>query len=70
MPGTSDALAITTEDVHFDTVTPKEAYRIVQSAMQKGQDAFDAVPADVKKMAKEFSEGDLVSKDFDSYGGA
>jgi hypothetical protein len=60
MAETSDGLAITTEDVHFDTVSPKEAFGIVQEAMAVGQDAFDAVPMDIKKKAQEYSEGSLV----------
>lgn len=68
MPGTSDAIAITTEDIQYDTMTPEDAYKTVQDAMRKGQEALDAVPASVKKMAQEYSEGDLVKTDFDSYG--
>lgn len=67
MPGTSDAVAITTEDVQFDTVSPKEAFKIVQDAMAAGQEAFDAVPMDIKKKAKEYSEGSLVETDYSSY---
>ncbi len=67
MPGTSDAVAITTEDVQFDTVSPKEAFKIVQDAMSAGQEAFDAVPMDIKKKAKEYSEGSLVETDYSSY---
>ena len=55
MPGTSDAVAITTEDVQFNTVSPKEAFKVVQDAMAAGQEAFDAVPMDIKKKAKECS---------------
>lgn len=67
MAGTSDALAITTEDVHFDTVSPKEAFKMVQDAMASGQEALDAVPMDIKKKAKEYSEGSLVDTDYSSY---
>tara|TARA_R110000751_G_scaffold81618_1_gene164675 strand:- start:1399 stop:1602 length:204 start_codon:yes stop_codon:yes gene_type:complete len=67
MPGTSDAVAITTEDVQFDTVSPKEAFKVVQDAMAAGQEAFDAVPMDIKKKAKEYSEGSLVETDYSSY---
>ena len=69
MPGTSDAIAITTEDIQYDTMTPEDAYKTVQAAMKKGQEALDAVPKNIKKMAKEYSEGDLVKTDFDAYGG-
>jgi hypothetical protein len=67
MAGTSDALAITTEDVHFDTVSPEEAFKVVQDAMAAGQEAFDAVPMDIKKKAKEYSESSLVDVDYSSY---
>tara|TARA_R110000822_G_scaffold8575_3_gene33651 strand:+ start:620 stop:823 length:204 start_codon:yes stop_codon:yes gene_type:complete len=67
MPGTSDAVAITTEDVQFNTVSPKEAFKVVQDAMAAGQEAFDAVPMDIKKKAKEYSEGSLVETDYSSY---
>jgi hypothetical protein len=66
MAATSDALAITTEDVHFDSVSPKEAFKIVQDAMAAGQEAFDNVPKDIKKKAKDYSEGSLVDTDFSS----
>ena len=67
MPGTSDAVAITTEDVQFNTVSPKGAFKVVQDAMAAGQEAFDAVPMDIKKKAKEYSEGSLVETDYSSY---
>jgi hypothetical protein len=67
MPGTSDAIAITTEDVQSDTVSPKDAFKMVQDAMSKGQEHYDKLPADIKKLAKEYSEGTLVDSNFSSY---
>lgn len=67
MPGTSDAIAITTEDVQSNTVSPEDAFKMVQEAMAKGQEHYDKLPADIKKLAKEYSEGTLVSSDFTAY---
>ena len=67
MPGTSDAIAITTEDVQSNTVSPEDAFKMVQEAMAKGQEQYDKLPADIKKLAKEYSEGTLVSSDFTAY---
>ena len=67
MPGTSDAIAITTEDVQSDTVSPEDAFNLVQKAIAKGQEHYDKLPADIKKLAKEYSEGTLVGSDFTAY---
>ena len=67
MPGTSDAIAITTEDVQSNTVSPEDAFKMVKDAMAKGQEQYDKLPADIKKLAKEYSEGTLVGSDFTSY---
>ncbi len=48
MPGTTDAIAITTEDMQFDTITPAQAFEMVQSAMKKGQEAMDALSPKIK----------------------
>tara|TARA_Y100000401_G_scaffold52326_1_gene41090 strand:- start:5330 stop:5539 length:210 start_codon:yes stop_codon:yes gene_type:complete len=68
MPGTSDAIAITTEDVNPGTVSPKDAFDMVQAAMASGQEAVDKLPKDIVKMAKKYAEDNLTSsRDFSAY---
>tara|TARA_Y100001963_G_C6620772_1_gene371600 strand:- start:109 stop:312 length:204 start_codon:yes stop_codon:yes gene_type:complete len=67
MPGTSDAIAITTEDIQYDTVSPSEAFKMVQEAMAKGQESYDKLPKNIKTLAKEYAEGGLVDSDFTAY---
>tara|TARA_Y100000401_G_scaffold38880_1_gene29412 strand:+ start:4410 stop:4616 length:207 start_codon:yes stop_codon:yes gene_type:complete len=67
MPGTSDAIAITTEDMQFEKVTPAQAYEMVQEAMKTGQDAFDNLSPKIKKMAKQHAEKELPDASFSAY---
>tara|TARA_R110002074_G_scaffold351153_1_gene522236 strand:- start:231 stop:440 length:210 start_codon:yes stop_codon:yes gene_type:complete len=68
MPGTSDAIAITTEDINPGTVSPKDAYAMVQDAMSSGQEAVDKLPKKIITLAKEYAEGTLSeSRNFSSY---
>ena len=68
MPGTSDAIAITTEDVNPGTVSPKDAFNMVQEAMAVSQEAVDNLPKKIVKLAKEYAENNLTnSRDFDAY---
>tara|TARA_R100000951_G_scaffold116158_3_gene126782 strand:+ start:484 stop:690 length:207 start_codon:yes stop_codon:yes gene_type:complete len=67
MPGTNDAIAITTEDVQFDTMQPSQAYEMFRDAMKKGQEAVDSLSPKVKKMAKQFAETELPDADFSAY---
>tara|TARA_R100000231_G_scaffold6732_5_gene9810 strand:+ start:4425 stop:4631 length:207 start_codon:yes stop_codon:yes gene_type:complete len=67
MPGTTDAIAITTEDMQFDTITPAQAFEMVQSAMKKGQEAMDALSPKIKKLAKQHAEKELPDADFSAY---
>ena len=64
MPGTSDAIAITTEDVQSNTVSPEDAFKMVQEALAKGHEQYDILPADIKRLSKAYSEGTLACSDF------
>lgn len=67
MPGTSDAIAITTEDMQFDKITPAQAYEMVQEAMKSGQEALDNISPKIKKLAKQHAEKELPKADFSAY---
>ena len=68
MPGTSDAIAIATEDVNPGTVSPKDAFDMGQEAMAISQEAVDKLPKKIVKLAKEYAEDNLTSRrDFSAY---
>ena len=70
MPST-DAIAITTEDVDTTTslsMTPKDAYEIAQKAMGESQEAYDSLDLNIKKLAKKYAESTLDAPDaFQAY---
>ena len=71
MPST-DAIAITTEDVDSTTnslsMTPKDAYEIAQKAMGESQEAYDSLDLNIKKLAKKYAESTLDAPDaFQAY---
>mgnify|MGYP003625634766 CR=1 FL=1 len=61
MPST-DAIAITTEDVDTTTslsMNPKDAYEIAQKAMGQSQEAYDSLDLNIKNLAKKYAESTL-----------
>ena len=59
----SDAIAITTEDVDTDTsleLTPEQAFNAVQEAMGESQEAYDALPLPTKRLAEQYAESTLA----------
>ena len=70
MPST-DAIAITTEDVDSTTslsMNPKNAYEIAQKAMGESQEAYDSLDLNIKKLAKKYAESTLDMPDvFQAY---
>lgn len=70
MPST-DAIAITTEDVDSTTslsMNPKDAYEIAQKAMGESQEAYDSLDLNIKKLAKKYAESTLDAPDaFQAY---
>ena len=70
MPST-DAIAITTEDVDTTTslsMNPKDAYEIAQKAMGESQEAYDSLDLNIKKLAKKYAESTLDAPDaFQAY---
>lgn len=70
MPST-DAIAITTEDVDTTTslsMNPKDAYKIAQKAMGESQEAYDSLDLNIKKLAKKYAESTLDMPDaFQAY---
>ena len=70
MPST-DAIAITTEDVDSTTslsMNPKNAYEIAQKAMGESQEAYDSLDLNIKKLAKKYAESTLDAPDaFQAY---
>tara|TARA_R110002110_G_scaffold48520_5_gene144527 strand:+ start:682 stop:894 length:213 start_codon:yes stop_codon:yes gene_type:complete len=70
MPST-DAIAITTEDVDTTTslsMNPKDAYEIAQKAMGQSQEAYDSLDLNIKNLAKKYVESTLDMPDaFQAY---
>ena len=67
MPGTSDAIAIITEDIQYDTLSPEKAYEMFREALKAGQESLDALSPKIKKMAKAYAEKELPDAEFTAY---